>query len=82
MDPKYEQHQIRTHDEDVFAGLLTSQGADYIEITSAQNTIARIPRDSIEAWATTGKSLMPEGMLQELGPQGLNNLIAFLRDQP
>jgi putative heme-binding domain-containing protein len=82
MDPKYEQHQVRTDDDEVFAGILTAQGSDFIEITTAQNALVRIPRTSIETWTTTGKSLMPEGMLQELGPQGLNDLIAFLRSQP
>jgi putative membrane-bound dehydrogenase-like protein len=82
MDPKYEQHQVRTDDEEVVSGLLTAQGADFIEITTAQNALVRIPRTSIETWTTTGKSLMPEGMLQELGPQGLNDLIAFLRSKP
>jgi putative membrane-bound dehydrogenase-like protein len=81
LDPKYEQHQVRTQEDDTYAGLLSASGTDFIEITSAQNQVARVPRDSIETWTTTGKSLMPEGMLQELSPQNLNDLIAFLRSR-
>jgi putative membrane-bound dehydrogenase-like protein len=79
LDPKYEQHQIRTVEDETFAGLLSASGADFIEITSAQNQVSRISRNAIDTWTTTGKSLMPEGMLQELGPAALNDLIAFLR---
>jgi putative heme-binding domain-containing protein len=79
MDSKYEQHQIRTNDDETYAGLLSASGTDYIEITSAQNQVSRIARGSIETWTTSGKSFMPEGLLQELGPEALNDLIAFLR---
>jgi putative membrane-bound dehydrogenase-like protein len=79
MDPKYEQHQIRTTDDETYAGLLSASGTDFIEITSAQNQVSRVARGSIETWTTTGKSFMPDGLLQELGPAALNDLIAFLR---
>ena len=79
MDPKYEQHQIRTTDDETYAGLLSASGTDFIEITSAQNQVSRVARGSIETWTTTGKSFMPDGLLQELGPVALNDLIAFLR---
>jgi putative heme-binding domain-containing protein len=82
MDPKYEQHQIRTTDDETYAGLLSASGTDYIEITSAQNQVSRIAKGSIETWTTTGKSFMPDGLLQELGPTALNDLIAFLRSAP
>jgi putative membrane-bound dehydrogenase-like protein len=79
LDPKYEQHQIRTNDDETYAGLLSASGTDYIEITSAQNQVSRVAKESIETWTTTGKSFMPDGLLQELGPAALNDLIAFLR---
>ncbi len=79
LDPKYEQHQIRTLDDETYAGLLSASGADSIEITTAQNQVARVDKASIETWSTTGKSFMPDGLIQELEPQALNDLIAFLR---
>jgi putative membrane-bound dehydrogenase-like protein len=82
LDPKYEQHQVRTRDDETFAGLLSSSGTGFIEITTAQNQVARIAKESIETWTTTGKSFMPDGLLQELGPTALNDLIAYLRSRP
>lgn len=82
MDPKYEQLQIRTKDGEVSAGILASSSQEQIVLITAQNQIITIARNDIEEWKSSGKSLMPDGMLKELDPQSLNDLIAFLRQVP
>ena len=82
MDPKYEQLQIRTIEGDVAAGILVSSSQEQITLMTAQNQSLSIRRDQIDQWKSSGKSLMPDGMLKELDPEALNDLIAFLRRVP
>lgn len=82
MDPKYEQQQIRTKDGEILAGILASSGQAQVTLVTAQNQTVTIQRADIEEWKTSGKSLMPDGMLKELDPKALNDLIAFLRQVP
>lgn len=82
MDPKYEQQQIRTKDGEVATGILVSSGQDQVTLLSAQNQSVSISRSDIEEWKSSGRSLMPDGMLKELDPKSLNDLIAFLRLVP
>ena len=38
-----------------------------------------VPRARIEALSSTGLSLMPEGLEKEIPPQGMADLLAYLR---
>jgi putative heme-binding domain-containing protein len=82
MDPKYEQQQIRTKDGEVAAGILISSSQDQVTLLTAQNQSVSISKNDVEQWKSSGKSLMPDGMLKELDPKALNDLIAFLRLVP
>jgi len=82
MDPKYEQQQIRTNDGEVATGVLINSSQEQVTILTAQNQTITIKRSDIEEWKSSGKSLMPDGMLKELDPTALNDLIAFLRQVP
>ncbi len=41
-----------------------------------------IPRDRIEQIASSGQSLMPEGLEKDRSPQDFADLIAFLKGLP
>jgi putative membrane-bound dehydrogenase-like protein len=82
MDPKYEQQQVRTKDGEVAAGILVNSSAEQISILTAQNQNVLISKSDVQEWKSSGKSLMPDGMLKELDPKALNDLIAFLRLVP
>jgi putative heme-binding domain-containing protein len=82
MDPKYEQLQIRSKEGEIAAGILVSSTQEQVTLLTAQNLNISVKRDDIEEWKSSGKSLMPEGMLKELDPTALNDLIAFLRQIP
>jgi putative membrane-bound dehydrogenase-like protein len=82
MDPKYEQHQIRTDEGHVHVGILVSSNAEQVVLRTAQNEMVTVSREEIEQWKSTGRSLMPDGLLKELDPMALNDLIAFLRYVP
>jgi putative heme-binding domain-containing protein len=82
MDPKYEQQLIRTTEGEVATGILIRSSQDQITIQTAQNQSVSIRRSEIQEWKSSGKSLMPDGLLKELDATGLNDLIAFLRLVP
>ncbi|MEI8211614.1 MAG: PVC-type heme-binding CxxCH protein [Planctomycetota bacterium] len=82
MDPKYEQHQVVTHDGRIVIGLLKQNDKDQLVLLTTQNETVAIPRPTIEQWKSSGRSMMPDGLLKEIDPVALNDLIAFLRKIP
>lgn len=82
MDPKYEQQQIATVDGEVVVGVLLSATSEAVTLHTAQNQILSVPRKEIETWKASGKSLMPDGLLKEIDPNAMTDLIAFLRRIP
>jgi putative membrane-bound dehydrogenase-like protein len=82
MDPKYEQQQIATHDGEVHVGILQASSSERVTLLTAQNQVVSVFRNDIETWKASGKSLMPDGLLKELDPIAMADLIAFLRKIP
>jgi putative heme-binding domain-containing protein len=82
MDPKYEQQQIATHDGEVHVGILQASSSERITLLTAQNQVVSVSRSDIENWKSSGKSLMPDGLLKEIDPIAMADLIAFLRKIP
>ncbi len=82
MDPKYEQQQIATHDGEVHVGILQASSSERITLLTAQNQVVSVSRSDIETWKSSGKSLMPDGLLKEIDPIAMADLIAFLRKIP
>ena len=82
MDPKYEQQQIATQDGEVHVGILHASSSERISLLTAQNQVVSVSRNDIETWKSSGKSLMPDGLLKELDPMAMADLIAFLRKIP
>jgi putative heme-binding domain-containing protein len=82
MDPKYEQQQIVTQEGRVITGLLLQNASDRLQLLTAQNEQVSLERNEIAAWKASGRSMMPDGLLKELDPAALNDLIAFLRKLP
>ena len=63
-------------------GILLSATSEAVTLHTAQNQILSVPRKDIETWKAGGKSLMPDGLLKELDPTAMTDLIAFLRRVP
>ncbi|MFN7730438.1 MAG: PVC-type heme-binding CxxCH protein [Pirellula sp.] len=82
MDPKYEQQQIVTQEGRVVTGLLLQNVRGRLQLLTAQNEQVSLERDEIADWKASGRSMMPDGLLKELDPTALNDLIAFLRKLP
>lgn len=63
----------------VHAGLMAEQNAAFVTLLDAKNQRTRINRDDIDEINESPTSLMPERLLEQLSPQELRDLFAYLR---
>jgi putative heme-binding domain-containing protein len=75
----FEPIAIATSDGKVFNGLLRGETADEIVLATGINQEARITRREIEEMRPSTVSVMPAGLDQQLSPQELADLVAFLK---
>ncbi|MBN9121352.1 MAG: c-type cytochrome [Planctomycetes bacterium] len=75
----YEPYRVVTKDDRTLNGVLKKDAPDEIVIVVAADKEERIARADIESVAPSTVSLMPAGLEQQLTPQDLADLIAFLK---
>ncbi len=75
----YEPIQVTTKAGKTFSGVLRKDAADEMVLALGADQEARIAREDIEDIRPGTVSIMPSGLDQQLTPQQLADLIAFLR---
>jgi putative heme-binding domain-containing protein len=70
---------VATARGDTLTGLLVEETPSSIRLRRAEGLEDAIPRADIEAFRSTGRSLMPDGLEQNLTPKDLADLIAYLK---
>jgi putative heme-binding domain-containing protein len=75
----FEPIAVATRDGKVYNGLIRGENADELLLATGVNQEARIPRRDIEEMRPSSVSVMPAGLDQQLTPQELADLVAFLR---
>jgi putative heme-binding domain-containing protein len=75
----YEPIAIATRDGKVYNGLIRGENADEMTLATGVNQEARISRREIEEMRPSTVSIMPAGFDQQLTPQELADLVAFLK---
>lgn len=70
---------IELTDGQVIVGVILRQLPDRIEVQT-KDGVSTVDRREIEALAPSGRSLMPDGLLDPLSDQEVADLIAYLRD--
>ena len=75
----YEPVRVVTTDERTFNGVLTKDAPDEIIVVVAADKEERIARADVASITPSAVSLMPSGLDQQLTPQDLADLVAFLR---
>jgi putative heme-binding domain-containing protein len=60
-------------------GLLADETGNSVTLLGQEGKQQTILRTDLETLQATGKSMMPEGLEKDLGPQDLANVIAYLR---
>ena len=75
----FEPIAVATSDGKVYNGLLRGETADELLLATGVNQEARIARREIEEMRPSTVSVMPAGLDQQLTPQELADLVAFLK---
>ncbi len=78
VEGNFVQYSLATNDGRVLNGLLASESKTAVELLDAEGKSFRIPREEIEEFAASKKSLMPEGFEKQLGADGMADVLAFL----
>ena len=79
VPPNFLEYVVRLGDGRVLTGLIASETDAGLTLKRAQNQEETVPRSEIEEMASSGKSLMPEGVEQKVSPQEMADLIEYLR---
>ena len=78
--PDYATLAVATRNGQSFAGLLAEETATTLKLRRADGVEDNLLRTEIDELRSTGKSLMPEGLEQNINFQEMADLIAFLRE--
>jgi putative membrane-bound dehydrogenase-like protein len=77
--PNYVNYLVVTQSGRIVSGIIAEERATSIVLRRALGATDVVPRDQIEEIASTGMSLMPEGLEKGLSQQDMADLISFLR---
>lgn len=80
VDPKYQVYQLQTLDGELIVGILEESNAASITVRDNRGERRSVQRSDVDSFSTSGKSLMPEGLIEQIDPTALNDLIGFLRN--
>jgi putative heme-binding domain-containing protein len=75
----YEPVRVVTTDDRTFNGVLKKDAPDEIVVVVGADKEERVARADVESVTPSAVSLMPTGLEQQLTPQELADLIAFLK---
>jgi putative membrane-bound dehydrogenase-like protein len=78
MANEYRMQLIQTADGRVLSGIVKAEDAAGVTLQTATEQVA-LPKDEIEVRQTTANSMMPDGLLAQLTPQEVRDLVAYLR---
>ena len=79
VEPDYIVLAAATRRGQVYSGLLAEETATTVKLRRAEGVEDLLLRSEIDELRSTGQSLMPEGLEQNINPQDMADLIAFLR---
>ena len=82
VEPRYTAYNIETKDGRSLTGIVSAETATTLTLVQSGGTHENILRGDIEEIRALGLSLMPEGLEQNMSPQDLANLIAYLNSAP
>lgn len=77
--PQYLSYTIALDDGRVLTGTIVEETATALTIGKSDGTKETVLRSSIDAIRSSGQSLMPTGLEQQLGPQEIADIIAYIR---
>jgi putative membrane-bound dehydrogenase-like protein len=82
VSPAYVEYAVILRDGRTATGIISSETATSITLRRTNGVQETLLRETIEEFAGSGKSLMPEGLEKKLTPQDIADLFAFLLNKP
>ena len=79
IEPEYRSYTAITEDGRSFTGILASESPTSITLRKEKNASETLLRRDLEFLRASAVSLMPSNLHEQLGPQAVADLIAFLR---
>jgi putative heme-binding domain-containing protein len=81
INPNYVSYTAEWSPDEIATGILQSETPEAITLLQPQGIKVVVPRARLKRLASTGLSLMPEGLETGLTPQQLRDVIAFLQQR-
>lgn len=82
VNPLYLNYVVQLEDGRTLTGMVADESSASITLKRAEGATDTIRRGEIELLRSTGQSLMPEGLEQQLDPQAVADLLAYLGGLP
>jgi len=79
VDPRFQAYSVLMDDGRVLTGVIREESANQIILAESGGKLSTVSRDEIEQVKGNGYSLMPTGLHQQLTPEAMSELIAWLR---
>jgi len=80
--PAYINYSAQTVDGKVFAGIIAAENAASVTLKRAEAKEDVVQRENLDVLASSGQSLMPEGLEKDLTPQQVADVLAFIKSLP
>ncbi|MBW3597274.1 MAG: alkaline phosphatase, partial [Planctomycetes bacterium] len=80
IDANFVSYSVITADGQVLTGILASETGASITLKQPEGKTVTLARDEIEELRSNGVSLMPEGLEQDIPPQDMADVIAFIKN--
>lgn len=78
VDARYAVYNAALTDGRVLSGLVAAETGGAITLKRQEGELDEVPRAELEALTTSGRSLMPEGLENDIRPAELADVIAFV----
>lgn len=76
--PRYVAYDVETKSGDAFTGVIANETTASVLLRGANKLELNLQRDAIIRLENSGKSLMPEGLEQDLTPQDVSDLLEYV----
>ncbi|MEX2168135.1 MAG: PVC-type heme-binding CxxCH protein [Pirellulales bacterium] len=80
VDANYVSYAAVIQDGRVFQGVIRTESDSGIVLATAEGKTITLSRDDLESLTSSGTSLMPEGVEQQISPQQMADVIGYIRN--
>ncbi len=79
VDPRYSSYVVQLKDGEILLGVIKKETSNSVTVADAKGQKHQVLRSEIKSMKRTGRSLMPDGLEQNLSKQNLADLIEYIQ---